>query len=63
MGYDAALRAFDATLERLGTGYLDLYLIHWPRPDLELADWPGWTGRPGGRWSGCMSPARCVPSG
>ncbi|MEQ2443001.1 aldo/keto reductase [Pseudoflavonifractor sp. CLA-AP-H29] len=41
MGYDAALRAFDATLERLGTGYLDLYLIHWPRPDLELADWAG----------------------
>ncbi|MGI5929148.1 aldo/keto reductase [Pseudoflavonifractor sp.] len=39
MGYDAALRAFDATLERLGTGYLDLYLIHWPRPDLELEDW------------------------
>lgn len=39
MGYDAALRAFDATLERLGTDYLDLYLIHWPRPDLELEDW------------------------
>ena len=39
MGYDAALRAFDATLERLGTGYLDLYLIHWPRPDLEREDW------------------------
>lgn len=41
MGYDAALRAFDATLERLGTDYLDLYLIHWPRPDLELEDWAG----------------------
>ena len=39
MGCDAALRAFDATLDRLGTDYLDLYLIHWPRPDLELEDW------------------------
>ena len=39
MGRDAALRAFDATLERLGTDYLDLYLIHWPRPNLELEDW------------------------
>ncbi|CAN5231339.1 aldo/keto reductase [soil metagenome] len=29
-GYDSALRAFDASLERLGTEYLDLYLIHWP---------------------------------
>ena len=32
MGRDAALRAFDATLERLGTDYLDLYLIHWASP-------------------------------
>ncbi|UXY40272.1 aldo/keto reductase [Streptomyces albidocamelliae] len=31
-GYDAALRAFDASLERLGLDYLDLYLIHWPLP-------------------------------
>jgi len=31
-GYDAALRAFDATMERLGLDYLDLYLIHWPAP-------------------------------
>ncbi|WP_408639264.1 aldo/keto reductase [Nocardia yamanashiensis] len=29
-GYDATLRAFDASLERLGLDYLDLYLIHWP---------------------------------
>lgn len=31
-GYDAALAAFDASLDRLGVDYLDLYLIHWPVP-------------------------------
>lgn len=29
-GYDSTLAAFDASLERLGFEYLDLYLIHWP---------------------------------
>ena len=29
-GYDATLRAFEASLSKLGTDYLDLYLIHWP---------------------------------
>ncbi|MBU8822680.1 aldo/keto reductase [Mycolicibacterium goodii] len=31
-GYDATLAAFDASVERLGVDYLDLYLIHWPVP-------------------------------
>ncbi len=31
-GYDTTLKAFDASLHRLGTDYLDLYLIHWPKP-------------------------------
>jgi len=38
-GYDAALAAFDASLERLGFDYVDLYLIHWPVPDLRLESW------------------------
>ncbi|WP_041944692.1 aldo/keto reductase [Tsukamurella paurometabola] len=32
-GYDETLRAFDASLGRLGTDYVDLYLIHWPVPE------------------------------
>jgi diketogulonate reductase-like aldo/keto reductase len=29
-GYDEALRAFDASLARLGLDDVDLYLVHWP---------------------------------
>ncbi|GAA4104015.1 aldo/keto reductase [Actinomadura miaoliensis] len=35
-GYDSTLRAFDASMERLGLEYLDLYLIHWPMPSRDL---------------------------
>lgn len=40
-GYDDALRAFDASLERLGLEYVDLYLIHWPaeNPRLHTDSW------------------------
>jgi 2,5-diketo-D-gluconate reductase A len=31
-GYDGTLAAFDASMERVGVEYLDLYLIHWPTP-------------------------------
>jgi 2,5-diketo-D-gluconate reductase A len=30
--HDKALRAFDASMDRLGLDVLDLYLIHWPAP-------------------------------
>ena len=33
-GFDATMRAYDASLERLGLESLDLYLIHWPTPAL-----------------------------
>jgi len=29
-GYDSTIKAFYESLERLGTDYLDLYLVHWP---------------------------------
>lgn len=35
LGYEETYAAFEASCKRLGTDYLDLYLIHWPRP---LAD-------------------------
>lgn len=34
-GYESSLRAFEASLGRLGFGYVDLYLIHWPGDDRE----------------------------
>ncbi len=31
-GFDATLKAADASLKRLGLDHVDLYLIHWPAP-------------------------------
>lgn len=33
-GYDKALRAFDDSVKRLDVDYVDLYLIHWPMPEV-----------------------------
>jgi diketogulonate reductase-like aldo/keto reductase len=38
-GYDAAMRAFDASFKRLGLGSIDLYLIHFPVQNLRQDSW------------------------
>ncbi|MGD8414632.1 MAG: aldo/keto reductase [Candidatus Latescibacterota bacterium] len=38
-GYDRAIRAFDDSLKKLGIGYVDLYLIHWPVEGLRDQSW------------------------
>ena len=38
-GYEEVKKAFAQTLEKLGTDYLDMYLIHWPLPNPEYKDW------------------------
>lgn len=36
--YDAVHRAFESSLERLQTDYVDLYLIHWPDANTPLSE-------------------------
>ncbi|WP_214699307.1 MULTISPECIES: aldo/keto reductase [unclassified Exiguobacterium] len=38
-GYDSAIAAYEASLERLGLERLDLYLIHWPVEDKMIESW------------------------
>ncbi len=38
-GYETTLKAFDASLERLGMDYVDLYLVHWPVPGQYKGSW------------------------
>jgi 2,5-diketo-D-gluconate reductase A len=44
-GEDLVAEALDASLERLGLGYVDLFLIHWPNP---------WQGRYVDAWRGML---------
>lgn len=39
LGYDGVLRAFDASLQRLGMDYVDLYLVHWPVKGMYKQAW------------------------
>lgn len=36
--YDAVLKSCEGSLRRLGLEYLDMYLIHWPGPGMNLVD-------------------------
>jgi diketogulonate reductase-like aldo/keto reductase len=38
-GYDTAFEAFQQSLDNLGTGYIDLYLLHWPVSGRRLDSW------------------------
>jgi diketogulonate reductase-like aldo/keto reductase len=38
LSYDALVASCEASLRRLGTDYLDLYLIHWPNPAISLRE-------------------------
>ena len=39
MGYENAHKAFQESLDRLQTDYIDLYLIHWPAAPDKYPDW------------------------
>ena len=39
MGYENTKKAFQDSLDRLQTDYLDMYLIHWPIPEPGFKDW------------------------
>jgi diketogulonate reductase-like aldo/keto reductase len=38
LDYESVLESCEASLEKLGTDYLDLYLIHWPNPAISLRE-------------------------
>ena len=38
LDYESVIESCEASLDRLGTDYLDLYLIHWPNPAISLRE-------------------------
>lgn len=42
LGYHTAKSELENTLKRLGTDYIDLYLLHWPRSDYGRPDFDDW---------------------
>nr|WP_193570114.1 aldo/keto reductase [Halorussus sp. JP-T4] len=38
LNYDSVVESCEASLDRLDTDYLDLYLIHWPNPAISLRE-------------------------
>lgn len=38
-GYENTLKAFDTSIKKLQLDYVDMYMIHWPMPNLYLETW------------------------
>ena len=39
LGYEKTKKSFEESLKRLQTEYLDLFLLHWPKPVPDAEDW------------------------